>query len=53
MCNRRDYSDINAAGIQLTDRNADGAGRILQRPGIVFKRMRQGAALRSEQQQYQ
>ncbi len=50
MCNGRNDSNIDAAGIQLTDRNADGAGWILQRPGIVFKGMRQGAALRAEQQ---
>ena len=53
MRNRRNDSNIDAAGIQLTDRDADGAGWILQRPGIVFKGMRQGAALRAEQQQGQ
>ncbi len=53
MRNCRNDSNIDAAGIQLADRNADGADRILQRAGIVFKSMRQGATLRTEQQQGQ
>ena len=41
---------VDAAGIQLTDRDADGAGRILQSPGIVLEGMRQRAALCAEEQ---
>jgi hypothetical protein len=44
---------VNAAGIQLTYRDTDCAGLILQCAGIVFEGVRQGAALRSEQQQHQ
>lgn len=44
---------VNTAGIQLIYRDTDCAGLILQCAGIVFEGMREGAALRSEQQQHQ
>ena len=44
---------VNAAGIQLTYRDTDCAGLILQCAGIVCEGVRQDAALRSEQQQHQ
>ncbi len=44
---------VNAAGIQLTYRDTDCAGLVLWCVGIVLGGVRQGAALRSEQQQHQ
>jgi len=44
---------VNAAGVQLTGRDTNCAGLRLQRVGLMFKGMRQGIALRGDQQYYQ
>ncbi len=43
--------NINAAGVQLAYRDTDCTGPLLQYVEVVFKGVRQGAALRSDQQQ--
>ncbi len=53
MLNGRTCGSIDAAGIQLTERDTDCAGLILQRPRVVLEGVRQCAALRSDQHQYQ
>lgn len=40
---------VNAAGVQLTYRDTDCAGLLLQYVGVVSKGVRQCAALRSDQ----
>ncbi len=44
---------VNAAGVQLTGRDTDCASLRLQRVGLMFKGMRQGTALRGDQQDRQ
>ncbi len=40
---------VNAAGVQLTYRDTDCAGLLLQYVDVVLKGMRQGAAVRPDQ----
>jgi hypothetical protein len=51
----RTCRSIDTAGVELTDGDADCAGPIQQRAGVVFEGVRQGDALRScdQEQQYQ
>ncbi len=44
---------VDAAGVQLTCCDTDCAGLLLQCVGLMFKRMRQGTALRADQKQHQ
>lgn len=53
--NMRRGEGIDAARAELADRDADGAGRVLRRCGIVFERVGQRTALGRSQRckQYQ
>ena len=53
MLNVRIGGGVNAAGVQLTYRDADCASLLLQRIAFVFEGVRQGAALRADQQRHQ
>ncbi len=44
---------VNAAGVQLTCCDTDCARLLLQCVGLMFKRMRQGTALRADQKHHQ
>ncbi len=44
---------VNAAGVELTYRDTDCASLLLQCVGLMFKRMRQGTALRADQKYHQ
>ncbi len=53
MLDVRIAGGANTAGVQLTYRDTDCAGLRLQHVGLMFKGMRQGTALRGDQQYHQ